>query len=201
MDEPELDKMLQWFESELTNAVNEEKTTKKPIFKIVYVHYPLFCSYAYLKSITNLDDLDHCREYTEEVRNKVIAMINEKRVDLVLHGHLHHYSTIQPLLEGDIPGPMYVICGAGGVRYHNTTYERKREASTGEFEVPFSYYNYIIAPGLSGKYANDMNIVGPTGYCDINVKENVLTLTYMGRRYVEGEPQNLLLLDKFTIKK
>jgi len=99
---------------------NDLKGVKPGVWKIVYMHRPLYCSH----------DDGHCKGEAEKMRNIFEKIFNDNKVDLIIAGHLHSYERAFPIGIGQKVDtaslssdkntytnpkyPSHVICGAAG---------------------------------------------------------------------------------------
>jgi hypothetical protein len=135
------------------------------------VHFPLYCASRNEKE-------NHCNEYPEDIKESLLKLMNKYKVDLVLSGHLHDYERIQPMVSGK-PGTMHVICGAAGTRFDNPGYEEIGKLDL----IEKRFY-----------------IMGPTGYCSINITQKKLTLNFIAQSH-KGENKEWESKDEFTLEK
>jgi hypothetical protein len=144
---------------------------------IVYVHYPIFCSFR-SPDINS----DHCKEYPKYIKDRLVQILNENGVNLVLAGHVHGFEITRPYIDGEPGNTTHVICGTGGMRYHPAYLEGKE------------WHEFPDTPGEEdGNYDTDYYVHGLTGYCDITADDDVLNLRYMAKQNVED-------LSEFSIR-
>jgi len=154
------------------------KNVPSGMWKIVYMHKPLYCS---------AND-DHCIGEAEVMRNYFEKIFNDNKVDLIIAGHLHVYERGFPIGIGaqvdfnsisndnntytNPQYPTHVVCGAAG-------------GIEGIFDTPYPLKNFTnIAIGHF------------SGICEFSVdlSGNKLSMNYVNT-------QNGLVVDQFSIIK
>jgi len=134
------------------------------MWKIAYMHKPLYCS----------GDKYHCIDDAEAMRNYFEKIFNDNKVDLIIAGHLHVYERGFPIgIGGQVDYnsisndnntytnpqfPAHVVCGAaGGIEgIFNTPYPLKEytKIAIGHFSGICEFTVDISGEKLTMNYIN-----------------------------------------------
>jgi hypothetical protein len=165
---------------EVTSWLEEELRVTNKLWKIVSLHYPMYCPLNHIKA--DQDKVDCNDLIPSNAKKELERIFQEYKVDIVFSGYGKNYERTKIKVEQGAHSPLYVGCGSGG---HMNISPMKPKESNANPKNDRSDFDYSL---------KDI-----TGYCSLRIEDGLLNLEYFGQ--FNGDEKGFRVWDRIIITK